>query len=126
MNKYQEALDRLKSIDLDILLGKLDYDVACDVSVYGIHDYPMLEMDGDIKTIQELVDKETPKKVLVENDTDSACDGDYSFTYGYSIFSCPNCKEVLYDENEGGYIQISSIKFCYHCGQKLDWSEIDE
>lgn len=97
MNKYQEALNRIKTIDLDMIE---DLQTRYEQSHYGIHDYPTLEMSGDIKTLQELVDKETPMKVEEE----------------LELFRCPNCNEKL-------LLYKCSITYCYECGQKLDWSD---
>ena len=39
--------------------------------------------------------------------------------YGEDYFLCPNCDEIidfLYDKENN--------KYCYHCGQKLDWGEM--
>lgn len=53
---YQGALDRLKSIDLDYVARKLNLEQLENVSDYSIHDYPRLEMMGDIETLQKLID----------------------------------------------------------------------
>lgn len=54
---YQGALDRLKSIDLDYVSRKLKPEQLENVSGYSIHDYPNLEMMGDIETLQKLIDE---------------------------------------------------------------------
>ena len=101
MNKYQEALNRIKTIDLDIIE---DLRTRYEQSYYGIHDYPTLEMSGDIKTLQELVDKETPKKVKIKE-----------FDNGEYGAYCPSCNS--------GLPFHWKMKYCPSCGQKLDWSE---
>lgn len=53
---YQGALDRLKSIDLDYVARKLNLEQLENVSDYSIHDYPRLEMMGDIEMLQKLID----------------------------------------------------------------------
>ena len=53
---YQGALDRLKSIDLDYVARKLSPKQLENVSDYSIHDYPRLEMTGDIEMLQKLID----------------------------------------------------------------------
>lgn len=97
MNKYQEALDRLASINLDIIE---DGETKLNQSIYGIHDRANLEMSGDLQTLQELVDKETPMKVCGDGDD----------------HICPKCNE---------YFCIcevqNKINYCPNCGQKLDW-----
>lgn len=101
MNKYQKALNRIKTINLDIVLNELGYEKACDVSVYGIHDYPTLEMNEDIQILQDLVDEETPMKPN-------------NFDKEYCMYNCPNCSKVN---------ATFKFSYCPHCGQKLDWSE---
>ena len=75
MNKYQEALDFLQEECRTIKKG---------------------EAKQHIKTLQELVDKATPKK--------QTRDGDY-FSFGH----CPTCKKI---------IPIQS-KYCPNCGQHI-------
>lgn len=53
---YQGALDRLKSIDLDYVSKVLNPEQLENVSDYSIHDYPRLEMMGDIEMLQKLID----------------------------------------------------------------------
>lgn len=53
---YQGVLDRLKSIDLDYISKVLNPEQLENVSDYSIHDYPRLEMMGDIETLQKLID----------------------------------------------------------------------
>ena len=63
-NKYQEALNRLQTINLDIIE---DGETRLNQSVYGIHDYANFELKADLITIQEAVtkallfDKEHPR-----------------------------------------------------------------
>lgn len=49
------ALERLRTINLDIVLDELGYEKAESVSCYGIHDYPTLEMSGDLDLFEELI-----------------------------------------------------------------------
>lgn len=107
MNKYQDALDRLKHINLDLILEKLGHEVADEVSDYGMCNYPNLEMSYDIDAIQELVDRATPKK----------CEEKEQIVNGISIIHavCPNCG-IEIDEFE-------HFKGCPYCLQALDWSD---
>ena len=50
------ALERLRTINLDIVLDELGYEKAESVSDYGIHDYPTLEMSGDLDVFAELIE----------------------------------------------------------------------
>ena len=86
MNKHQEALDRLH------IFSYFGDD--------GADSFHHKQHDEDIETLQELVDKETPKKPLPPKDT-------------FFLHQCPNCKVDFIG---------SSIDRC-QCGQKIDWSE---
>ena len=57
------------------------------------------------KTLQELLEKETPKKVI-----EAAA---YQYT---RAAKCPVCNKRYSMSNSKKYI------YCPHCGQKLDWS----
>lgn len=107
MNEYQEAIERIKTIDLDVVLDKLGYNLAEDVSIYGIHDYPNLEMSGDIKALQELVGKATPK--LVKG---------LSITHECLVGNCPYCGKLV--------LKASDKPNICSCGQKLKWNKEDE
>ena len=65
--------------------------------------------EQDRKTIQELVEKATPKKPNLE------ADGYSNGELVYDTWICPSCGkhyEVDYDD----------YKYCPVCGQRLDWS----
>ena len=94
MNKYQEAL----YIITDWFHS---YENEKGVIVHERHITPKYEKAKT--TLQELVEKETPKKVEYYY-----CDDGYG--------SCPKCHWVL--EHERSYCEV--------CGQKLDWSDKDE
>ena len=80
MNKYQEALEFL-----------------CDNS--KLTQFNIGQSQWASETLQELVDKETPKKPLPPKDT-------------FFLHQCPNCKVDFIG---------SSIDRC-QCGQKIDWN----
>ena len=83
MNKHQEAWKVIK------------HTTNYDVRVFD-------DSDEEIRLIQELVDKATPKKVVKWlNDRSMAC--------------CPICHSAEYAEE--------MPKHCRYCGQALDWSE---
>lgn len=94
MNKYQEALDKIK------IMGDKD-----------LYNERHLEW---CNTLQELVDKETPKKLKSKTDKD-----------GRLLLICPNCGDV-YMKFWSDVETISCRKHCDECGQKLDWSDKDE
>lgn len=81
MNKYQEALDGIKKCNC--------IDCTC----------------AAIDTLQELVDRDTPKKPIKDEPSRIR----YIPTY-----VCPICGQRF-----SGW----ESKFCYHCGQKLGWSD---
>lgn len=88
MNKYQEVLDKVKD-DIEFAYERL----------FGIKPLPK-SREQELNLLQELVDKETPKKPGYFN--------------GYR--ECPNCCSEL--EHTRSY--------CEDCGQSLDWSGGDD
>ena len=93
-NKYQNALEaiiwRLTSQEEDLELRQ--------------------NAKEDIAVLQELVDKETPKKVNIGKE-------DYSsLSKGVYDICCPCCEELL-----GFTDQNIIIPYCPFCGQKLEW-----
>lgn len=51
------ALKRIQTINLDYVLEKLGYEGAEEVSCSGIHDYPTLEMSGDIEVLKDVTEE---------------------------------------------------------------------
>lgn len=92
MNKYQEALNYIKNIVLDSS-GDGYYEPKTVQDFYF----------RDCQILQELINKATPQKPSIEDDT----------------WYCPECEaeyELDYHEHD----------YCPKCGQALDWSEEDE
>lgn len=90
MNKYQEALQVMKSNNERIV----------DKARIFVDKYD----ENPFVVLQELVDKETPMKV-VEKWEDST---------NYEQFhKCPKCKDIV----------VRVCLYCPFCGQHLDWSE---
>ena len=94
MNKYQKALNH-----------------------YDWH-VPIRSVE-QFKTLQELVDKETPMKpmdgVLTQVFLNSGVDEQTD------VWICPNCNNFVghkEDDNDSSR--------CYECGQRIDWSIDDE
>lgn len=56
------------------------------------------------KTLQELVEKATPKKIV-------------GFDYEVGYYMCPNCENGILWQDIG-------MNYCPNCGQMLDWSDI--
>lgn len=97
-NKYQEAL-------IKMCCGCYGGDEGCN----GKDKYCSRYL-----TLQELVDKETPKKLKSKTDKD-----------GRLLWICPNCGDV-YMKFWSDVETITCRKYCDECGQKLDWSEENE
>lgn len=89
MSKYQEAFKRIINDDYLNANGN--------------------QYDLDVKLIEELVDKATPKKIRYENAPKP------SMAY---MYSCPNCGRML-----GVNCKPTYINYCDECGIKLDWSD---
>lgn len=101
MNKYQEALEFLtKAFNSDC--GNCE---ECLVNKL-CHTYEA------IQTLHKIVDKATPKKPSFLN---------YG---GYKIgnWHCPNCDSIIILDSR----KPKQPKRCEECGQKLDWSDINE
>jgi hydrogenase maturation factor HypF (carbamoyltransferase family) len=86
-----------------------------------IYDLLCLELDIDIRPIQELVERATPEKPKKYKVLDSYDCNDVSKSFEMKIVECPNCKEHLYDEIEGW--NFVEFPHCIHCGKSLDWSD---
>lgn len=93
MNKYQQALD--------------NYSENVDYRDYSTKTVDIVNESYD--TLQELVDKETPKKVI--QFTSEITNSEEAYTF----HTCPKCRMLL-----------SNDIYCPKCGQKLDWSIDDE
>ena len=98
MNKYQEALD----------YAKKHLDSKQDLEKVGV--------------LQELVDRETPKKPIL---SDTWKDEEQTDIYDENGFIdpivsiCPNCRKYGIFDFEYG----EKFNYCKHCGQAIDWSE---
>lgn len=97
MNKYQEALNNLIRSSCPSMLPckECNFSKMCNC-----------EAKGWIDTLQELVDRATPKKYEEKE----------QIVNGISIIHavCPNCG-IIIDEFE-------HLKGCPYCLQALDWS----
>lgn len=95
MNKYQKALNRLCIAPMRF--GEDLYD--------GYKE--------EIDLLQELVDKETPKKVKLKLQNDYV---ECHYVCSYELAFCPKC----------GLKNDFNNNYCPNCGQKLDWSDDNE
>ena len=109
MNEYKKALYRLYWNKLDC--GNCKY--------YGNNKFctTKCETNVDLILLQELVGKETPKKVNIN--TESINYGTKHDEYFNRVvipelnYDCPRCGLNVSIDNE----------YCSHCGQHLDWSD---
>ncbi len=92
-SKYQEAKDNI----VNTLARQIDYKTYKNL------------YSKDFDTLQELVDKATPKKIRYENAPKP------SMAY---MYSCPNCGRML-----GVNCKPTYINYCDVCGIKFDWSD---
>ncbi len=102
MNKYQESLNLIikNSCHKKTTCKECDFEKYCNSIAKEKFD-----------NLQELVEKETPKKPDYEGDG-----YDEKGEIIYDTWICPNCGkryEVDYDEYD----------YCPNCGQKIDWEE---
>lgn len=88
MNKYQKSLNTLRKEYLN------NESKECDI-------------------LQELVDKSTPKKIVIKDSK-----GSY---IKFKIY-CPTCGKIV-DRTNNPYGNMLDIKYCDQCGQRLDWSD---
>lgn len=116
MNKYKEALDDLSYPDINS---------PCYGDKCGETDCGDCSIRRDILTLKELVDKETPKKphekyYQIKCGVDDIMNCiDYHDTMNFIDYHCPSCgKKVVSD-----IVNYKEYRHCYHCGQKLDWSD---
>ena len=105
MNKYQKSLDYIvkNSCPMKTCCSECKINKSCN----------SLAKDR-INILQELVDKETPKKPNLEGDG-----YDDKGNLIYDTWICPNCEkhyELDYDEYD----------YCPNCGQKILWGDEDE
>ena len=94
INKYQGALNR--------------------IDAYRVNKSLKLNIK-DILTLQELVDKATPKKVEKIAYMD-IYGNELAKSKSHFYNGCPNCK---------GNVGIDA-NYCRHCGQAVDWSDKNE
>lgn len=90
--------ERVKSILSEIEYGYIGYDNLHGDDGHGL------------KMIKEALEKH----VLIKKPLAAA---DFN---GNNFYICPNCSQVV-----GDYIGYKA-KYCFDCGQAIDWSEVEE
>lgn len=106
MNKHQEAINELyKQRAERYKVYQKHKDWSKEIKEYD-------KVGEALETLQELVDKETPKKVKAKIMSDYAkC----HYVQSYEIYVCPVC----------GLHLSPTQNYCDRCSQKLDWSDED-
>lgn len=102
-SKYQEAKDNI----VNTLARQIDYKTYKNL------------YSKDFDTLQELVDKATPKKPI-----QIRCEPEEKWDKEEVFYNCPNCGEPLPYDFDYDY-QIKN-KCCLECQQVLDWGDEDE
>ena len=64
----------------------------------------IMESSASLKTTIEALDKQIPRRAIL----------DTSFPSGVKWWRCPVCAQNNIETND---------RFCYRCGQALDWSD---
>lgn len=106
MTKYQEAFHFFRKLPYRIPL-KFANSEFCE------------QYDKHLCSIQELVDKATPKKPI-----QIRCEPEEEWDKEEVFYNCPNCGEPLPYDFDYDY-QIKN-KCCLECQQVLDWGDKDE
>ena len=96
MNNYQEAWEKILDHD-DKVWGQWTPPVRRIL----LENEKNGNLETEVKLIQELVDRATPKKVI-------------KWLSNGSMACCPWCHGAEYAEQRPNY--------CHYCGQALDWS----
>lgn len=98
MNKYQEPFNNIV-VEAELMAERCGH-----------------KLEEDIKLVQELVDKATPKKPVDEL-TELSCGIDDTMLY-YEYY-CPICGAKI----ANSFLRYHDYKFCHKCGNAIDWSE---
>ena len=102
--KASEAIVKLKNMRLYMQIEDENNDCK-----FTEDDYKANEM-----AIQAL-EKQIPKKIEIRNATNDDIESELRdfITVKGRICRCPSCRCCIH---------ISKLKYCWECGQKLDWS----
>lgn len=66
--------------------------------------------------VVEALRKQIPKKVVKKIEFSS---------YEYISYRCPICNQHFLSKIEGEFVAGTKSKYCYKCGQALDWSDTE-
>lgn len=95
MNKYQIALNEISSAVFDVYADGYNQPRTAQECYFSA-----------FETLQELVERATPKKLVATRHTRR----------------CPACNRQMSDINNAH----PNMKFCPNCGQALDWRNEDD
>jgi hypothetical protein len=70
-----------------------------------------------MQTCKSALEKQIPKKVIKKIEFSS---------YEYISYRCPICNRHFLSKIEGDFVAGTKPKYCYECGQALDWGEDNE
>lgn len=102
--------DQLNRIELDDKCAECKMErFVCDIlNQYNkVNDFADSQCAKLMNQMHELKERDTAKKPIKTND-----DTGIRYTDSYR---CPNCG--------GNFAGTGISEFCYHCGQRIDWSE---
>ena len=72
-------------------------------ALWSLKDYEDTGLDPD--RIEELKERDTVEMAIITGD---------NHAIGCKVGTCPKCDAIL----------MSYMRFCYECGQRLDWEEL--
>ena len=75
-------------------------------------------IEYNLNQLRELVERDTPMKVIKE--VDKKYVDTYDF-YERDIYRCGSCKKVLIIDRHQKLQDNEKTNYCYYCGQKLLW-----
>ena len=110
MLKIKDSIKKLeeKLNELDLLLPFInDVDIVT-IATEALEELKEYRKIGTVDECRAAVEKQKPKKPIKDR------------TQGIrytSAYSCPNCGR--------GFTGTGIANYCYHCGQRLDWSDED-
>ena len=76
------------------------------------------KMNDSCDMAMQALEKQIPKKIEIRKATNDDIESELRdfITVKGRICRCPSCRCCIH---------ISELKYCWECGQKLDWSDID-
>lgn len=108
MNKYRKALETLISSNVKLCVYN-DVDYEQQPTLFDLY-------HSELFALQELVDKEMPKKVLEVSKEEF-------YESGYK-YCCPNCGMLVGTITKDGGLERDD--YCCSCGQMLNWEDVKD